>query len=463
VSGIRHTGTVDAELSAALKSADPVQLGRRIRTARVAKGLTQGDLAGTEASIAFVSRIEAGLRRPDPRLLDAIASRLGVSPEELVTGVTRDVAAQLRLELDYAELALATGDPESARGRASGVLEATDTAGLTAGLARQARYLHARALEALGEIDQAILRLEKLTAEPADDLVWVRAAIALCRCYRESGDLTRAIATGERARELLAGAELEESTEFIQLVVTMASAYFEQGDVGHSIRLCLECIEQAERLRLPEALAAAYWNASTFQSKSGSLPAAIDLAGKALSLLEQGQDARNLARLRSQLGVFQLRADPPQIEAAEANLQKAAEELAWSSASTIDLDRNALALARAYFLKGDHDKAAEMAVGIATRTSDTAPLLAAEALALSGQVAIRRNDIPAATTAFNEAILTLSACGADRNAAQLWFDLGALLDQVGHRDAAHDAYLRAAASTGLSTRVTTQHIDSLKG
>jgi len=93
--------------------------------------------------------------------------------------------------------------------------------------------------------------------------------------------------------------------------------------------------------------------------------------------------------------------------------------------------------------------------------NDAAPLLAAEAHALTGQVQARQGDTVAAAKSYHQAVLTLTACGADRGAAQLWFDLGALLDQVGDTEAARDAYLRAAASTGLTSRVSTSYMADL--
>ena len=58
-----------------------------------------------------------------------------------------------------------------------------------------------------------------------------------------------------------------------------------------------------------------------------------------------------------------------------------------------------------------------------------------------------------AKRAYREAILLLSGVGADRGAAQIWFELGGLLEGLGDQDGALDAYRRAAASTGLvSTR-----------
>jgi predicted RNA polymerase sigma factor len=50
--------------------------------------------------------------------------------------------------------------------------------------------------------------------------------------------------------------------------------------------------------------------------------------------------------------------------------------------------------------------------------------------------------------------MTLTSIGADRGAAVLWFELASLLEELGEQDDARDAYKRAAASTGLTTRAS---------
>ena len=59
-------------------------LGHRIRTARVANGLTQVALARDIMSPSHLSLVERDLRRPSPRSLSALADRLGLSTAELV-------------------------------------------------------------------------------------------------------------------------------------------------------------------------------------------------------------------------------------------------------------------------------------------------------------------------------------------------------------------------------------------
>ena len=68
---------------------------------------------------------------------------------------------------------------------------------------------------------------------------------------------------------------------------------------------------------------------------------------------------------------------------------------------------------------------------------------------LLGQAAATRGDAEAAARHYREAVLELSSIGSDRGAAEAWFELGGLLDELGLEREAHDAYRSAAASTGL--------------
>jgi tetratricopeptide (TPR) repeat protein len=189
-------------------------------------------------------------------------------------------------------------------------------------------------------------------------------------------------------------------------------------------------------------------------ARRGDIHNAAPLAERALALLSEGQDVRNLARLRTELGRLQLALDPPAVEQARENLEKAAEELNWSSAAPVDRAWTQLGLARASFLAGDLAGSRELASQVHAISEGHAPLAEAEARALEGQTYAAQGDMAEAARAYQDAVHLLSAIGADRGAAQLWFDLADLLEQVGQADAARDAYRRAAASTGLRARTT---------
>ena len=121
----------------------------------------------------------------------------------------------------------------------------------------------------------------------------------------------------------------------------------------------------------------------------------------------------------------------------------------WSSASPIDVGRNTVAIARAELLSGDIRAAETRAATVLEQVRGSAPLLSTDALMLLGQAAATRGDAEEAARHYREAVLELSSIGSDRGAAEAWFELGGLLDELGLEREAHDAYRSAAASTGL--------------
>ncbi len=447
----REPAQVTPDLRVRAKNIDAALVGTRIKLARQRAGLTQGEAAGDQMSTAYISRIEAGQRRASADLLVALANRLGCDPEELLAPdedvAAREHLARLTLELDYAELDQRTGQAESALTRVDALLADTD---LPAELAVKARFLRGQALETTGRLTSAIKTFEDVVALSGDALFRIRALLALSRCYREEGDLARACEIGERAAELVSAADLHGSAEGVQLAVTVAAAHFERGDVNHALRMCERAVESAERLESPLARASAYWNSSAMYQRQGNLTNALPLAQKAVVLLEQTHDARSMARLRTQLGLLQLAMDPPEVEGAALNFEQARVEMLHNDASPFDHGRNDLGRARCRLLIGDAEEAERLAEDCFEAVREHNLMLSAQALCVLGQVAATRDDIDTAVARFRRALLVLDGVGAEREAAQLWFELANLLQEYGAIDDAIEAFRKAGASTGLT-------------
>ena len=251
----------------------------------------------------------------------------------------------------------------------------------------------------------------------------------------------------------LEGSHLDSSDEAVQLAVTLAAAYFFRGDSGHAIRLCRKAIAKAEALQSPAARAAAYWNASFFEAEQGSVANAVPLAERALALLSEGQDTRNLARLRTQLGTMQLQLDPPDVSAGAAEpLDKAAEEIALVERQR-DRDRTQrVARARAHYLDGNLSRAEEPAPRSSPLPATKRPSSPPTRSRSSGQIAAARGD----TEGAKEAYRTRSSCspGSARTATPP--SCGSSSPTFSRTSAtwmrARDAYRSAAASSGLRSR-----------
>lgn len=442
---------MDSELVDALRAADPAALGSRIRAARLAAGLTQPELGGHDASVAYISRIEKGERRPGPQLLELFAERVGVSAERLVLGDDADAARAIELELDLAELELAGGKVDTALQRIEAIQCDPALARVPDGRIRT-RYVRAAAYDALGA-PEAIGAYEALIDDDHLGPFALKAAIALSRVHRERGELDAAVESAQRGLAIASERALDDTEDAVRLSVTLAAALYESGQVDRSAEVCRQAVEHAERLASPSARAAAYWNTSVIEAEAGNTGAALHLAKKALQLLETVDSVRNVARLRTQLSTIMLRIDPPDLDDARQHLERAAEELERSDASPADRARNDLILARWHLANGDPDLARDRAQNALDQLDETdLPLVRAAAQTLLGQIAWTKKKRADAARHYQSAIATLTEIGNDREAAQLWFELGTLTDEAGLVTQARDAFRRAAASTGLKSR-----------
>ena len=86
------------------------RLGDRLRSLRLAAGLTQTELAGERFSKEYVSQIERGKTRPTRETIDWLAERLGVDAGFLASGVSTDERGRVEAALARAE-ALSAGAP----------------------------------------------------------------------------------------------------------------------------------------------------------------------------------------------------------------------------------------------------------------------------------------------------------------------------------------------------------------
>src|SRR5690242_20215982 len=105
---------MDTRLAELSRTIEPAELGRRIRNARVAAGMTQGQLAGDDVTAAYVSRIEDGQRRPEFGLLRRMTERMGTTISELLEEPSSPQRLQHMLALDHAELNLRAGNSQEA-------------------------------------------------------------------------------------------------------------------------------------------------------------------------------------------------------------------------------------------------------------------------------------------------------------------------------------------------------------
>ncbi|NGZ99725.1 hypothetical protein G5V59_03355 [Nocardioides sp. W3-2-3] len=133
----------------------------------------------------------------------------------MLNGIERSRYDEIRLGLDYAEIALENGDADEAEAQAREALAAAIAGQACRPSRSAASLLVGRALEARGQYDEAITRLEEVVTH-GDGLPRLEAGIALSRCLREAGDLSLAIEVGEQLEAAAAGTLLADTEEAVQ-------------------------------------------------------------------------------------------------------------------------------------------------------------------------------------------------------------------------------------------------------
>ena len=428
-------------------------LGPRLRRLRQERGLSQTQLADAGMSPSYISLLEAGKRAPTQAVIQRLAERLGCDPQLLTEGVRAVDVAELELQLRYAELALQSGEAAEAaeRFRMLVIREGQTPESVLAA----ARWGRARALEAVGDVEAAIGAYEELREEAEarpGELPWLPFVIALCRCYREVGDLTRSIELGEHARARvaeygLAGTDLE-----VELGSTLVGSYHERGDMVRARLLADQVIETAERLGSSRARGAAYWNASLVADEMGRTVEGLQLAERALALYAHAEDARSLSRLRTAYAALLMHQDPPRPIQARPLLEAAARQLG-DTGSEVDLAYVETELARVELLSGSADRAVDIAQRALERLGPQPRLEAARARLVLGHARFARGDEVAALLDYARATQDLAAMGASRQAAVAWRELAEVFSSLGRMPEALDAYRRATDAASVAAPI----------
>jgi transcriptional regulator with XRE-family HTH domain len=430
-------------------------LGDRLRKLRVERGLAQSDLAREGLSASYVSLIEAGKRAPTVRALQQLAEALDTSVEYLRDGLDATFGDECRLRLDWAELALRNGNADEAV-RTLGPVLAARTLDVASNW--RARYLHAQSHEALGDLEAAILEFETLRktaeADPAR-WPWLSVVVALCRCYREAGDLNYSISLAESVLGRVHELGLHGSDEHVEVAATLIGSYYERGDLSRARHLADELIRTTAD-GSPRAKGAAYWNASVVAHEQGRVGEALDLAGKAMTCMAKTANKRSYARLRLAYAALLLRQEPPAPEEALALLREATAAL-QDEGSLIDLSYADTESARAYLQLGDPIEAVRLSQAALHRLGDRPRLETARALAVLGQALNATGDAAGAVSRLRHAAQLLELVEASKDAAPVWHELADVLDDIGSPEEAIRAYRRSLAAAGVQPVKIARH------
>jgi tetratricopeptide (TPR) repeat protein len=238
-----------------------MELGTRLRKLRTEARLTQKELAEPTYTAAYVSTIEAGKRQPSSKALQHLAAKLGVDPDELLTGRSPDLT--LRLEDRYVEgrRLLAEGHSEKAESTFTQLKREAKRYGLVL-LEAKAEFGRGLCAEVHQDLAGAIERydstLQLLTGE--SPLASIDAIAGKARCLQMTGEMRYAIHLLEKALAVLRWEGLEDPSALVRLHTSLVAAYFHVGLYREADASAQEALRLAPRVDDAERVAGMHIN-----------------------------------------------------------------------------------------------------------------------------------------------------------------------------------------------------------
>lgn len=297
-------------------------LGEKIRAARLARRLTQEQLAGHEFTKSYVSELERGTRTPRVTTLRVLARRLNRPLSYFLDGVPEEQEAEAFLGIGLVHLhAGARTEAQAAFERALELATQQEDETLEARI-----ELALAALEHdLGQTGQAWRRINRaihVLSHTDDRTLLARAQTTLGLLRLDGRDPSSAIWAFEAALRL--AAELPHDPALLaDLHVGLAEAHLQLGRSDDAERAYQAALAAVEPFRDPSRVAVRHLELAVSAVGGGRFEEAVEHAGKALAVHHVIGYKRRLAEIHQALG---------EADAAAGRWEGAEEHYRWSLA-----------------------------------------------------------------------------------------------------------------------------------
>ena len=417
------------------------KLGARVRHLRRKRGMTQRDLSFDGCSYSYLARIEAGDRRPSPRVLMEIARRLGVTTEEL-SGETSTEQRSRSLELLDAMMMLRTGELDGADELLRAVLHEAEVNGDTQRMSDAFEGLGVAAAQR-GDQAEAVRLLEQARDAGAPPHPGERIELygRLFALYRRSGDVARAMALLEDCLAQLRRSPAVDAAKVVRYAVWLSHAYTDAGDPTRAAAVLATALaEGGDQVDL-RSRARAQYELSRRHAAAGEVEQALRCADRSHSLYELDEDNRSLSE--AHLAYAQRLLDTGD-ERAGAHLA-AARNLMGSDPAPAERGRLLVEEARHALLVGDPATAGRQAAEAVQALGTGGSQHLGEAHLVLARVQDELGEIERADAAYAAAIDAIRAQDAPaRDLARAYRWYGKFLKRIGRAEAALEAFELAA-------------------
>jgi tetratricopeptide (TPR) repeat protein len=305
-----------SELAALTRSAAArPSLGERVRQLRIARGLTQTELAGDRFSKEYVSQIERAKTRPTGETIEWLAARLGVDRTFLETGVSSSERERVESIIARAEAALEDSRyPEAIED----LQKLAPTLSTIAAPELELRALLAESWARMyqGEVRKAIQLLDparSIAEAPSfTDLARAEVLFRLAVCRYKLNSISTALALFTESLELASRSELPSDRLRSGIFHWRSRCYRRQRDWEAAREDVERALELADSSHNPRAVADAYFQASLIAERTGHWVLARSYAERAKVIFEELHDRSNVGKLLNEIGALNFQLGKPE-------------------------------------------------------------------------------------------------------------------------------------------------------
>lgn len=417
-------------------------IGQRLRRLRHERGLSQRELASPGVSYAYISRIEAGARRPSVKALRMLARKLGVSADYLETGSQIRDIDERELQISDAELELRLAQDTAqtvgklerllAEALSAGDSVAASRANIALGLAAAQDGRNNDAIEKL----EAGLELSTVSPSARPDVF-----ATLGHAHAASGQPDKAVKLFEQCLEEVRAANPDDLGAQVRFTTYLSYALTDLGDLRRAEEVLEEALGRAEEMTDAYSRVRLYWSVARLNDVQGRPAAALDYIRRAIALLDVTDDTLHLARAHLLCGSIML----SQGRAKEAGRHyELAEKLFGPSAEPEDLSGlYAEQTKRAVRLEDAETAIHKGEAAVAAVEGDEYPHEKGRGFWALAEARALADDVDGADAAYREATMLLEAHGHRRDYVDAYRSWGKFLRRAGREEEALEVLERA--------------------
>jgi len=417
-------------------------IGQRLRRLRHERGLSQRELASPGVSYAYISRIEAGARRPSVKALRMLAKKLGVSADYLETGseIRESDERELRIADSELELRLAEkpGDAERKLAQlrdeavAAGDAVAASRANVALGLAAAAAGRNADAIERL----ESGLELSPVTSSGRPDVY-----ATLGRAYAATGRPDKSVELFERCLTEVSEDAPEDLSAQVRFTTYLSYALTDLGDLERAQQVLDSALAQADAMTDAYSRVRLYWSLARLADLQHHPAAALDYIRRAIALLDVTDDTLHLARAHLLCGSILMSQDRAAYAGRHFDL---AEQLFGAHPEPEDIANLYTDQAKRAIALGEGDDAVRRARAAIDAVGDEYPRERGNALWALAEGLALTGDTDGAHDAFQKATSLLEKQGHRRDYVEAYRAWGKFLRRAGREEEALEVLEKAA-------------------